>query len=61
VLRLRIETSRAGESLNAFCDRTGNVFKPELTAVLNGVDGKPLAQGQSLKIGRWEAYRAGTP
>ena len=56
-LRMRIETARAGESLEAFCKRTGNIFKPDLTAVLNDVDGKPLTNGQLLKIGRYEPYQ----
>jgi predicted Zn-dependent protease len=56
VLRMRIETARAGESLNAFCERTGNAFKPDLTAILNSLDSQTLAQGQKLKIGRWEPY-----
>ena len=56
-LHMRIETARGGESLEAFCKRTGNVFQPELTAVLNDLDGKPLKQGQLLKTARYEAYK----
>ena len=56
-LRMRVETAQGGESLETFCKRTGNVFKPELTAVLNDLDGKPLTQGQLLKFGRYEAYK----
>jgi len=55
-LRMRIEAVRAGETLDAFCNRTANVFKPELTAVLNDVQG-PLTSGQLLKIARLEPYR----
>ena len=56
-LRMRIEAARAGENLEDFCKRTGNIFKPDLTAVLNDVDGKPLTNGQLLKIGRFEPYK----
>lgn len=49
VVRLRVE---------AFSKRTGNVLKPEMTAVLNDLDGKPLTQGQLLKIARSEVYRS---
>lgn len=55
-LYMRIATARGGESLQAFCKRTGNAFPPELTAVLNDLDGQPLTPGQLLKIGRYEAY-----
>lgn len=58
VLRLRIESARGGERLEDFCKRTGNAFPPEITAVLNDLDGKPLAQGQLLKVGRRESYRS---
>jgi hypothetical protein len=54
---MHIAEARAGESLEAFCKRTGNVFNPELTAVLNDLDDKPLEQGKLLKIGRLEPYR----
>ena len=56
-LRMRIEAARAGENLEDFCKRTGNIFKPDLTAVLNDLDGKPLTNGQLLKIGRFEPYK----
>jgi predicted Zn-dependent protease len=58
VLRLRLDSPRAGESLDAFCKRTNNAFKPELTAVLNDLDGQTLKPGQLLKIARWEPYKA---
>jgi predicted Zn-dependent protease len=57
VLRLRFESARAGESLEEFSKRTGGGFKPEMIAVLNNLDGKPLAAGQVLKVARWEPYR----
>jgi predicted Zn-dependent protease len=58
VVRLRLEAARAGESVEAFSKRTGNVLKPEMTAVLNDLDGRPLTQGQLLKIARSEVYRS---
>jgi len=56
VLRLRLEIAREGESLEQFSRRTGSDFKPEMLAVLNNLDSKPLAQGQLLKIARREPY-----
>ncbi len=59
VLRLRIETARDGETLNAFCERTRSAFKPQIVQALNGAGGGTLKQGQKLKIARLEPYRSG--
>lgn len=48
---LRIATARSGEGLSAVAERTGNVWSPERTAVVNGMAGvsAPLPGGR-LKI-----------
>ena len=48
---LRIATARSGEGLSAVAARTGNVWSPERTAVVNGMAGvsAPLPGGR-LKI-----------
>jgi predicted Zn-dependent protease len=59
ILRMRVESARAGESLDALSKRAGNAFDPVLTSMLNDLDGKPLQAGQLIKIARWEPYPGG--
>lgn len=50
-LRLRLATARGGETLADLGRRTGNAWKPEETAVANGIDAAaPLATGQLVKV-----------
>ena len=50
-LRLRLVTARAGETLFDLGRRSGNAWKPNLTAVVNGIDqAAPLAAGQLVKV-----------
>lgn len=49
--RLRIATARAGESLSALGERTGNAWSVEETAVMNGLEaGARLDAGARVKI-----------
>jgi predicted Zn-dependent protease len=57
VVRMRIEPALAGETIEALSKRTGNVFTPRLTAVLNDLGGMPLAKGQLVKIARREPFQ----
>ena len=55
--RLRIEAARADESLVMFGDRTDNVVRTDLIAVMNGLsDDVLLDEGQLVKIVRKEVY-----
>jgi predicted Zn-dependent protease len=58
VVRLRIVTARAGESLPALVRRTRSVWSPETVAVANAFDpAAPLAAGTRVKIARAESWR----
>jgi predicted Zn-dependent protease len=57
VLRLRVATAHAGESLADFSRRTGNDWDAQRTAIANGLFASArLAEGQLLKIAVLEAY-----
>jgi predicted Zn-dependent protease len=50
-LRLRLATARAGETLVDLGRRSGNAWKPQETAIANGIDpAEPLAAGQLVKV-----------
>lgn len=54
---LRIMEARAGESLEDFNARTGNVWNTEITTIMNDLEpGTALSQGQLLKIAVKEKY-----
>ncbi len=55
--RLRVVMAQGGEKLSALGERTGNVWSPEFTGLVNDLkaDG-PLAQGQLVKIARQENW-----
>ena len=56
--RLRLRSARAGETLAAFCRRTGNAWSAEKTAIANGLpSGEPLRAGQPLKVAVEQPYR----
>jgi predicted Zn-dependent protease len=56
--RLRLREAEAGESLEAFGRRVGNVWSPEETAVANGLaHGATLSAGQLLKVAITEPYK----
>jgi len=58
VVRLRVVTARASESLSALVRRTGTAWTPETVAVANALDpAAPLAAGARLKIARAEPWR----
>ncbi|MGE5849016.1 MAG: M48 family metalloprotease [Candidatus Methylomirabilota bacterium] len=57
-MRLRVVAAREGETLTQLSRRTQNQWKPETTAVVNGI--QPLAtlrQGQLVKIAVKQSYR----
>jgi predicted Zn-dependent protease len=56
-LRMRIESARGGETMEALCKRTRSHFQPAIVALLNDLDDRPLGQGQQVKIVRWEPYQ----
>ena len=50
-LRLRVVSANAGETLVELGRRSGNAWKPQETAVANGIDqSAPLAAGQLVKV-----------
>jgi predicted Zn-dependent protease len=54
--RLRSVAARQGERLESLSARTGNVWTPAYTALVNGLDSEVvLTEGQPLKIARVEA------
>lgn len=58
--RLRIATARPGERLENLSARTGNVWPPAYTALVNGLEAEAeadLKEGQLVKIARQEAAR----
>jgi predicted Zn-dependent protease len=56
--KLRVVTARANESLVGFSKRTGNVWPPKATAVINGIDAdRPLKEGQLVKIAVSQPYK----
>lgn len=57
--RLRLVRAKAGESLAALSERTHNAYDATRTAIANGLQpGARLSEGQLLKIGVREPYRA---
>ncbi len=55
--RLRVATARSGETLQQLSKRTGNVWSPKITAVVNGLDkGQTLKKGQLVKIAISQPY-----
>jgi predicted Zn-dependent protease len=49
--RLRIASARSGERLENLGARTGNVWSPSYTALVNGLDAEgTLGEGQLVKI-----------
>jgi predicted Zn-dependent protease len=57
--RLRLVRARGGESIAALSERTDNVFDVHRTAIANGLQPSGvLTEGQLLKIGVREPYRA---
>jgi predicted Zn-dependent protease len=58
--RLDVARAAGGESLAAFAQRSGNVWKLEQVAIANGVEaGAPLAAGQRIKLAIERPYAAG--
>ncbi len=58
--RLRVVLARSGETLQQLTIRTGNVWSPKITAVVNGLDkGQTLKKGQLVKIAVAQPYTAG--
>jgi predicted Zn-dependent protease len=56
-IRLRIATAKGGENLVELGKRTGNVWSPAYTAMMNNIpENVNLAEGQLLKITREEKY-----
>jgi predicted Zn-dependent protease len=59
-IRLRIATARAGEDLSELSWRSGNVWSPAYTAMINNIsENVKLAEKQLVKIAREEPYRPG--
>jgi predicted Zn-dependent protease len=57
--RLRVVAARESESLARLSQRTGNVWPPEATAVVNGIDSdKPLKEGQLIKIAVSQPFKS---
>jgi len=57
--RLRVVSARSNESIAQLSKRTGNMWDPKITAVINGVNvDEPLNGGQLIKIAVEEPYRA---
>jgi len=55
--RLRLVEAVSGETLSALCDRTGNAWSVERTAMVNGLEKDALLkEGMLLKIAKTEAY-----
>lgn len=55
--RLRLIAARPGESVTAFALRTATPWKPELVAVINGLEtGAPIAVTHPLKVAQVEPY-----
>lgn len=58
--RLRVVPARSGETLQQLTIRTGSVWRPKITAVVNGLDkGQTLKKGQLVKIAVSQPYTAG--
>jgi len=57
VNRVRIVKAKKGEALSELCSRTGNVWSPEYTAMINAIskDDK-MAEGKLIKIAKKERY-----
>jgi predicted Zn-dependent protease len=54
---LRIREAQNGESIEAFNARTGNMWSPEITAILNSIEGDAvLKKGQLIKVAVKERY-----
>jgi predicted Zn-dependent protease len=57
VVRVRLATARAGESLQQVGERSGNTWSLEATAVMNGLSpGARLEEGLVVKVGVAERY-----
>jgi predicted Zn-dependent protease len=57
--RLRLVAAKKAESLTALKLRTDTPWKPDLIAVVNGVEpGNALTAGQRMKVAKTEPYRA---
>ena len=57
-LRVRVVEARDGENLGQLGERTGNRWKPEYTALINGLPvDETLEAGTLVKIARREQYR----
>lgn len=55
--RIRIVSAHEGESLTQMCQRTKNVWDPQTTALMNGINKQTsLKQGQLLKIAVKQKY-----
>jgi predicted Zn-dependent protease len=62
VLRLRKVEARPGETLITLSERTGNVWDPTRTSVLNGIPASaPLEAGMAIKIVVAEEYQPKQP
>jgi predicted Zn-dependent protease len=58
--RLRIAAARQGERLENLSARSGNVWSPAYTALVNGLDAEAALDGESLvKIAREERWTGG--
>ncbi|MCK5087282.1 MAG: hypothetical protein KAQ90_07170, partial [Melioribacteraceae bacterium] len=56
--KIRLVRAKEGETIEEFCGRTGNVWKPEYTAMINELDASvKLSEGQLIKIAKQEPYK----
>ncbi len=57
VTRVHIVSARAGEDLDQFSERTGNIWDPQETAVMNGIAVDTPLQAGPIKIAVSEPYK----
>ena len=55
--RIRLANAKEGESIEDFCSRTGNVWKPDYTMMINSLESNILKKDQLLKIAKKELYK----
>jgi predicted Zn-dependent protease len=55
--RIRLANAKEGESIEDFCSRTDNVWKPDYTMMINSLVDSKLKKDQLLKIAKKELYK----
>ena len=55
--RIRLAKAKEGESIEDFCSRTGTVWKPEYTMMINSLENNNLKKDKLLKIAKKEFYK----